>query len=160
MPVNANCHAAATQLRSLDPSRHLASLTSPKRLFRRLRNEIREAVFERLAVLIRSVFRKTVAQCISTLSREKILRGDCWRPYAGARVVFRKVDLQISHWMSLACSLTFSCDLATPFSSLSLRARFEAAFAPWCWCWCQCQPRVNGGRGAKRETNVAATHIC
>jgi hypothetical protein len=52
------------------------------------------------------------------------------KTYAGARVVFRKVDLQMLHWMSLACSLTLSCDLATPFSSLSLRARFEAAFAP------------------------------
>lgn len=29
---------------------------------------------------------------------------DIWETYAGARVVFRKVDLQIVHWMSFACS--------------------------------------------------------
>jgi len=34
--------------------------------------------------------------------------------------------------MSFACSLTLSCDLAT-LVSLSLRSRFEAAFAPWLW---------------------------
>jgi hypothetical protein len=52
--------------------------------------------------------------------------------YAGARVVFKKVDLQTWHWMSFACSLTLSCDLAT-LLSLSLRSRFEAALAPWLW---------------------------
>lgn len=77
MPVNAKCHAAATQLRSLDPSRHLASLPTSKRLFRRLRNEIREAVFERLAMLIRSVFRKTVTQYISTFPGQEFLLDDC-----------------------------------------------------------------------------------
>ena len=55
--------------------------------------------------------------------------GDEGQTYAGARVVFRKVDLQIWHWMSIAFSLTFSCDLAT-LVSLSLRSRFDAAFAP------------------------------
>jgi hypothetical protein len=52
--------------------------------------------------------------------------------YAGARVVFRKVDLQTWHWISFACSLTLSCDLAT-LVSLSLRSRLEAALAPWLW---------------------------
>ena len=52
--------------------------------------------------------------------------------YAGARVVFKKVDLQISHWISFACSLTLSWDLADPFASFSRRARLEAALAP-CW---------------------------
>ena len=49
--------------------------------------------------------------------------------YAGARVVFKKVDLQITHWISIAFSLTLSCDFATLVLS-SLRSRFEAAFAP------------------------------
>ena len=34
------------------------------------------------------------------------------------------------HWMSIAFSLTFSCDLAT-LVSLSLRSRFDAALAPY-----------------------------
>ena len=51
--------------------------------------------------------------------------------HAGSLVVFKKVVLQTSHWISLADSLTFSCDFATPFSaSFWLRARLEAAFAP------------------------------
>jgi len=55
----------------------------------------------------------------------------CWDfTYAGARVVFKKVDLQMLHWISLACSLTLSCDFAT-FTSLSLRSRLDAALAPY-----------------------------
>jgi hypothetical protein len=83
-------------------------------------------------MLIRSMFRETTIQIISSIPASRCRGHGYGRTYAGARVVFRKVDLQILHWISLACSLTFSCDLATPFSSLSLRARFEAAFAP-CW---------------------------
>lgn len=72
--------------------------------------------------------------------------------YAGAFVVFKNVDLQIWHWMSIACAFyaggqrlsglggrtghqgvertTLSCDLATfpPFSLL--RSRFCCALAP------------------------------
>lgn len=55
------------------------------------------------------------------------------RTYAGARVVFKKVDLQMTHWMSMAFSLTFNCDFATLVLS-SLRSRFEAAFAPYHSC--------------------------
>jgi len=50
--------------------------------------------------------------------------------YAGARLVFKKVALQIMHWMSIAFWLTFNCDLATLVSS-PLRSRLEAAFAPY-----------------------------
>jgi hypothetical protein len=84
-------------------------------------------------MLIRSMFGEPVPQHVSHPSSHAypLPISHFRRTYAGARVVFRNVDLQMLHWMSLACSLTFSCDLATPFSSLSLRARFEAAFAPW-----------------------------
>lgn len=74
--------------------------------------------------------------------------------YAGARVVFKNVDLHTLHWISLACSLTFSCDLATPLSSLSLRARFEAAFAPWFTV----SLILVSGEGV--GTDVSAAHIC
>ena len=72
------------------------------------------------------------------------------RTYAGARVVFKKVDLQITHWISIAFSLTLSCDFATLVLS-SLRSRFEAAFAPW-YFLSLCLMR------SKRSTYVS--HVC
>lgn len=48
---------------------------------------------------------------------------------AGALVVFKKVDLQILHWISFADSLAFSCDLAG-FASFAFRSRFCCALAP------------------------------
>ena len=94
---------------------HLSSQTHSEHLFRRLRNKIREAVFERLSMLIRSMFCEPVPPLISHfLSPIFSSHAHRWRTYAGARVVLRNVDLQMLHWMSLACSLTFSCDLAIP----------------------------------------------
>jgi hypothetical protein len=52
--------------------------------------------------------------------------------YAGARVVFRKVLLQVWHWISFACSLILSCDFGVPPASFALaRARLDCAFAPY-----------------------------
>lgn len=45
-------------------------------------------------------------------------------------MVFRKVDLQILHWISIALTLDLSCDLAT-LVSFALRSRFCAALAPY-----------------------------
>jgi hypothetical protein len=136
-------------LRSSAKSLHRTTCSSTflsERLFRSLSDEIRETVFEVLAMLIRGMFCKTAVQNISTVPASRCC-GLSRETYAGARVVFRKVDLQMLHWMSLACSLTFSCDLATPFSSLSLRARFEAAFAPCLWSVSLVLLRSDGRQG-------------
>jgi hypothetical protein len=102
------------------------TLPRPQCLFRRLSDEAGEAILESLAVLVRGMFSEAVTYC------QRIELGEVWKSaYAGARVVFRNVDLQILHWISLACSLTLSCDFAT-LVSLSLRSRLEAALAPCC----------------------------
>lgn len=53
--------------------------------------------------------------------------------YAGAREVFRKVEKQTLHWMSLADSLTLSWDLASLPAFFAARSRFCADLAP-CVC--------------------------
>lgn len=76
----------------------------------------------------------------------------------------RKVEKQVLHWMSFACSLTFSWDLASPLAFLRLRSRFCAALAP-CICVCQHMKEEVFLPGARargvylRRTYVAATHL-
>lgn len=73
------------------------------------------------------MFGEAVASHCQQIELRRVCRGT----YAGARVVFRNVDLQVTHWISMACSLALSCDFAT-LVSLSLRSRLEAALAPCC----------------------------
>lgn len=85
--------------------------------------------------------------------------------YAGAREVFRKVEKQTLHWMSLAVSLTLSWDLASLPAFFAARSRFCADLAP-----CVCEQggqrsairRLGWGRvvmGDGKTTYVAATHF-
>lgn len=90
--------------------------------------------------------------------------GTGWETYAGSRVVARKVDLQVSHWMFMALALVLSCDLAAPFASFALRSRFCAALAPCVECLvsndvspARRERRRNGGR-FRGKTHVASAH--
>jgi hypothetical protein len=80
---------------------HITAITAhSSRLFRqltlfRLRHEVREAVLKRLAMLIRRMLRKSIlnVRYSSLVSQIPHPEGT----YAGARVVFRNVDLQTLH---------------------------------------------------------------
>jgi len=130
LPSNVNAAPAA---RTLSSSHHLSSPTPyPLKLiyFAGCATKFGKQSSSVLACLFVACSVNLSSETLAPFQYSRQFLQNPGRTYAGARVVFKNVDLQTSHWISLACSLTFSCDLATPLSSLSLRARFEAAFAP------------------------------